>query len=201
MPCRFGRRTRGRLDSSWIVCVPEFLPPLLSDVYCLHQRNLLRLFHGDALTETAGTTGKTTDRKGAHPSGANAPYARAPQGGRPETCGRMGSIRAPLCAVLPSRVLDARSLAMHVAIARKIERAPELLDIPRRNLERWSARSPDSPPPWLREWRQILRRPWPEIAALISELSENAARLRQSSPFAGVLTPAERRRIYEAFRA
>jgi hypothetical protein len=99
------------------------------------------------------------------------------------------------------RVLDARSLAMHVAIARKIERAPGLLDIPHRNLERWSARSHDSPPPWLREWRQILRRPWPEIAALISELSENAARLRQSSPFAGILTPGERRRIYEAFRA
>jgi hypothetical protein len=30
---------------------------------------------------------------------------------------------------------------------------------------------------------------------------EDAIRLRQSSPFAGVLTPAERRRIYEAFRS
>jgi hypothetical protein len=35
---------------------------------------------------------------------------------------------------------------------------------------------------------------------LITELSENATRLRQSSPFAGVLSPVERRRIYEAFR-
>lgn len=100
----------------------------------------------------------------------------------------------------PHRVLDARSLAMHVIAAEKIERDPDLLNIPRRNLERWTAHSGDSPPAWLAEWRQILRKPWPAIAALITELSENATRLRQSSPFAGVLTPIERRRIYEAFR-
>jgi hypothetical protein len=36
---------------------------------------------------------------------------------------------------------------------------------------------------------------------LLVSRSERATRLRQSSPFAGVLTPAERRRVYEAFRA
>jgi hypothetical protein len=99
------------------------------------------------------------------------------------------------------RLLDARSLAMHAVIAQKIERDARLLEIPRRNLERWSARWQDSGPLWIREWRRILEQPWPTIAALITELSENAARLRQSSPFAGVLTTLERRRIYEAFRA
>jgi hypothetical protein len=99
------------------------------------------------------------------------------------------------------RILDARSLAMHVVAAEKIERNSDLLNIPRRNLERWTAHWGDSPPAWLSEWRQILRKPWPVIAALITEQSENATRLRQSSPFAGVLTPMERRRIYEAFRA
>lgn len=98
------------------------------------------------------------------------------------------------------RLLDARSLAMHVVAAEKIERDPDLLNIPRRNLERWMANSGESPAAWLNQWRQILRKPWPVIAALITELSENATRLRQSSPFAGVLTPMERRRIYEAFR-
>src|SRR5438445_7523534 len=53
----------------------------------------------------------------------------------------------------------------------------------------------------LGEWREILDRPWPEIAALITDADEPAVRLRQSSPFAGVLTPGERRRVYEAFRA
>ena len=98
------------------------------------------------------------------------------------------------------RVIDARSLAMHVMAVEKIERDPDLLTIPRRNLERWKDRWGNSPPAWLTEWRQILSKPWPAVAALITELSENATRLRQSSPFAGVLSPGERHKIYEAFR-
>jgi len=99
------------------------------------------------------------------------------------------------------RLLEARSLAMHAVIARKIERNPELLAIPRRNLQRWSARWQEDVPAWAQEWRELLKKSWPEIAALITEPSESSARLRQSSPFAGVLTHEERRRIYEAFRA
>jgi len=90
---------------------------------------------------------------------------------------------------------------MHTVIAQKIERDPKLLRIPRRNLRRWGARSGDPAPAWIKEWREILSKPWPTVAALITELSEEATRLRQSSPFAGVLTSFERRRIYEAFRA
>lgn len=98
------------------------------------------------------------------------------------------------------RLAEARSLALHVAIARKIDRDPTLLEVPKRNLVRWRTRT-DAPPDWIGEWQALLKRPWPEIAALITELSERAARLRQSSPFPGVLTEAERERIYEAFRA
>jgi hypothetical protein len=101
----------------------------------------------------------------------------------------------------PHRLLEARSLAMHALIAAKIANDPALLCKPRRNLELWSARWGREVPRWAVEWRRILDRPWSEIAALISEPSENAARLRQSSPFAGVLTAEERKRIYEAFRA
>lgn len=90
---------------------------------------------------------------------------------------------------------------MHAAIAQKIERDPKLLDVPRNNLKRWKARWENEAPAWYDEWCKIMDRPWPEIAAIITEPSEDGARLRQSSPFAGVLTPEERRRIYEAFRA
>lgn len=99
------------------------------------------------------------------------------------------------------RLLEARSLAMHAVIAEKIERDSSLLAIPRNNLQRWQSRWGNDPPAWFKEWREIMSRPWREIAALITEPSETAARLRQSSPFAGVLNAAERRRIYEAFRA
>lgn len=101
----------------------------------------------------------------------------------------------------PHRLLEARSLAMHALIAAKIANDPGLLSKPRQNLERWSVRWGSDLPLWAVEWRRILDRPWPDIAALISEPSESAARLRQSSPFAGVLTAEERRRIYETFRA
>ena len=99
------------------------------------------------------------------------------------------------------RILDARSLAMHCKIAQKITRDPELLDKAKANLERWSEKSKGPAPQYLREWQQILERPWPEIAELITSMSEDATRLRSSSPFAGVLTTAERDQVYEAFRA
>jgi hypothetical protein len=99
------------------------------------------------------------------------------------------------------RLLEARSLAMHAVIARKVERDPTLLAIAHRNIERWSARWKDRPPAWLKEWHEVLKQPWQQIAALITEPSEHGARVRQSSPFAGVLTNDERWRIYETFRA
>ena len=72
---------------------------------------------------------------------------------------------------------------MHAVIAQKIERNPKLLDIPRNNLQRWRARWDERPPAWYEEWVGIMQRPWSEIAALITEPSEEGARLRQSSPF------------------
>jgi hypothetical protein len=99
------------------------------------------------------------------------------------------------------RLLEARSLAMHAVIARKIARDPGLLEVARSNIERWRARQNSDELTWLNEWRELLNQPWQNIAALITEPSENAARLRQSSPFAGILTNQERWRIYEAFRA
>jgi hypothetical protein len=98
------------------------------------------------------------------------------------------------------RFLDARSLAMHCRIAQKISRDPDLLNKARENLERWLAKTKGPKPRYLREWRQILERPWPAIAELITSMSEEANRLRSSSPFAGVLTQEERDQIYAAFR-
>jgi hypothetical protein len=103
--------------------------------------------------------------------------------------------------LLKHRIIEARSLAMHCLIARKIEADRRLLAAARRNLEKWIVRYGEGTPRALEEWREILDRPWPEIAALITDAGESAARLRQSSPFAGVLTPAERRQVYEAFGA
>lgn len=99
------------------------------------------------------------------------------------------------------RVLEARSLALHCLIARRIMADPSLIAVARHNVDAWRRRAAGAEPGYLDEWRRILALPPPQLAALITEQSENAVRLRQSSPFAGVLTAAERKRIYDAFRA
>jgi hypothetical protein len=147
---------------------------------------------------------KKTSRRGRPPTGNPVPAAermRQMRARRRAAVPKAGRSRPEAGAVYsPHRVLDARSLAMHVMAAEKIDRDRKLLDVPRRNLERWKSRWGVSSPAWVTEWQEILSKPWPAIAALITELTENATRLRQSSPFAGVLSPSERRKVYEAFR-
>jgi hypothetical protein len=98
--------------------------------------------------------------------------------------------------------IDARSLALHEAVAAKLEARPQLLDVARANLARWLARDPAGA---LLEWARLLdQRPLDDILTLLRSSDERAARLRQSSPFAGVLTPEERLAIlrqYDARRA
>ncbi|TMH60494.1 MAG: hypothetical protein E6H57_21360 [Betaproteobacteria bacterium] len=99
------------------------------------------------------------------------------------------------------RVADARSLALHVLAARRIAAEPRLLERARATVARWVERYGEQPPTALREWQELLKRPWQEVAARATELSDDAARLRQSSPLATLLSPAERRRVHDAFRA
>lgn len=96
--------------------------------------------------------------------------------------------------------LDERSLALHRRVADKVLDNPALLDKARENLRRWQNAS-GSPSPAFAEWAHLLTRSADEIAQLLSERSEHATRLRQSSPFCGVLTEAERRAIYESYSA
>jgi hypothetical protein len=101
---------------------------------------------------------------------------------------------------LKHRIVEARSLAMHCLAAQKIMLDPAMLDGVRRTLDVWRARYAEDAPRALDEWAAILRLPWPQIAALITDPGERATRLRQSTPFAGVLSERERERIHAAFR-
>ncbi|HME10015.1 MAG TPA: hypothetical protein VKG25_23355 [Bryobacteraceae bacterium] len=101
--------------------------------------------------------------------------------------------------------IDQRSIALHRAIAEKIEADPTLLSIARDNLDRWAlaAQIPLNDAgrsrPYADAWREILDRPLPELLHLLTEDSERMRALRQATPFAGVLNPAERWAIYELF--
>jgi predicted NAD/FAD-dependent oxidoreductase len=91
-----------------------------------------------------------------------------------------------------------RSLAMHRAIADKLRANPALIEIARANLKHWSLAQPRSKTYW-DAWAEILSRPLPEILDVLVEESEKMNALRQTSPFAGVLEPAERWAIYAQF--
>ena len=94
--------------------------------------------------------------------------------------------------------IDRRSLELHREIAAKLRARPELLEIARENLDRWTQMGGRSQPYWDR-WREILKRPLPEILALLEEESETMTAMRQATPFAGVLEPAERWAVYRRF--
>ena len=94
--------------------------------------------------------------------------------------------------------LDARSLAMHRAIAVKLRQDPTLLAIAHDNLDRWSVSSGGSQP-YFDAWRELLELPLVDLLERILEESERMTAMRQTNPFAGILTPTERWAIYDQF--
>ena len=98
--------------------------------------------------------------------------------------------------------IDARSLELHRLIAAKVRRDPALLDRVRLTLRRW--RDPGDPSRsdrYLAEWERLLSQGPETMLAVAVEDSERAAALRQCSPFAGILTPAERFAFLKAWGA
>ena len=101
--------------------------------------------------------------------------------------------------------IDARSLALDRQVAAKLRADPSLLGRARATLDRWLAQRASAAPAVLREWHEILSR-WPleRILDLLASSDEHTRRLRQSSPFCGILSPEERLAIlkdYESRRA
>ena len=97
-------------------------------------------------------------------------------------------------------LLDARRLATHREIAKRIDADPALLDKALGNIERWS-RQMGRTPPALAEWQGLLHTlPWERIRPLLVQDDEESRRLRQSSPFVGILTQRERMEIRRATR-
>jgi len=109
----------------------------------------------------------------------------APPGPRKEAMRRSGHAR-----------VEARSLAMHRVIAEKLRNNPGLLETAGENIRRWRRQGVDVTA--FAEWEAILGRGVAETVRVLTDPSEEGTRLRQSTPFTGVLTPAERRRFYEA---
>ena len=92
------------------------------------------------------------------------------------------------------RVIEKRILAQHRIIADRLRADPEkVLSHARKNLVRWAAAySNQQRPHWMNEWAVLLDKPIVELIAVLTADTENARRLRSSSPFAGIVSPRER---------
>jgi transcriptional regulator with XRE-family HTH domain len=94
---------------------------------------------------------------------------------------------------------DHRSLALHRAIADRLIKEPrEVLEHAQRNLLLMRDRNPHAHS-LFNEWRSILLRPIDEIVATFLDPGLHGRDLRKVTPFAGVLSTAERSKVYRDF--
>lgn len=99
----------------------------------------------------------------------------------------------------PHRLAEARSLALHRAVAERLRMHPELLDRARQRVHSWLEDGTVARP-YAEAWLALLRGTLEEVTAAIVDTGERARDLRQCSPFAGVLDPRERWRILRGVR-
>ncbi len=95
------------------------------------------------------------------------------------------------------RRAERRSLAYHRVLAARLRRP--MVDDALRLLWKWqdAGRIDER---YAAQWEQVLRSPLADVRRIISEDGRRARDLRQNSPFAGMLSEPERRRILAEVR-
>lgn len=86
-------------------------------------------------------------------------------------------------------------LAYHRVVAQRLD--DQIVEEARHRLRQWHAEQRIDPR-YAARWEKILSRPTAQIAKLISRDDQETTDLRQNSPFAGVLSEPERKRIIDA---
>jgi len=99
------------------------------------------------------------------------------------------------------RFIDARSLAFDRRIAARLRMEPSLIGKAADILRRWLASCAPAARPDLIEWEKLIGGPFETLLATLEGTDERSVRLRQSSPFCGILTPDERNTILKEFQA
>jgi hypothetical protein len=96
-------------------------------------------------------------------------------------------------------VAEDRSLELHRAVAERLRSNPALVERARDRVARW-LRDGTVARPYAEAWQAVLGRPLEELTVFLVDPGEQACRLRQTSPFAGVLAPRERWDILRRMR-
>ena len=98
------------------------------------------------------------------------------------------------------RLAEARSLELHRAVAAVLRREPERVAAARARVQRWRAEG-SVPLPYVEAWERHLAGPLEALCAALVDEGEKARALRQVTPFAGVVDPRTRWRIWREVRA
>lgn len=93
------------------------------------------------------------------------------------------------------RSAELQALAYHRLVAERLDE--RLVDQARRRLRRWRKEGRVDPR-WIDDWEHVLEQPLAQIKRRIGANTVKARELRQTSPFAGVLSEHERRRLAHA---
>jgi hypothetical protein len=102
-------------------------------------------------------------------------------------------------ALNPHERIDLVNAEQDRVVASRLRRDNRVLLLARRNLRRWMAKD-ERPRPVFLEWELVLSKlTRHEIADFLESNTPMAQRLRQSNPFAGVLSKAERMAIWRKY--
>lgn len=193
-PVRARRHARARQEP---VCRHLRQPPELSCIsywiyYSMIAIRTLRQASGltqAALAQAGGTSQPTI---AAYEAGRKSPTLATV-----DRLARGAGLEATVVFHPPMTREDRRSLALHQAIARRLERDPAaVLERARQTLARMQA-VVSGYSQFIREWSILLDRPLTALLEVLTDPSPWARELRHVTPFAGVLSTGER---VEAFR-
>ena len=156
---------------------------------------LIRAAVGMTQREFAEAAGTSQPAVAAYESGAKSPTWRTVE----RIANSVGLSCFPVVGTPLTREQE-RSLFVHAAVVRELRsREAEVLDIARENIAKMRSVNPHAHR-LLDEWERILRGSTDQIVAHMLDPSERGQDLRQASPFAGVLTAAQRVAAYRSFR-
>ena len=92
--------------------------------------------------------------------------------------------------------LDQFSLRLHEEVAKLVCVDPDLLNRARANILRWKKQLGTSATRDLDVWSDILSQPLDDIVSALVARTETGNRLRQSSPFCGIISQARRMELF-----
>jgi hypothetical protein len=94
---------------------------------------------------------------------------------------------------------EERSLEIHRLVAEELRRDPARLERVRARVRGWLADG-SVHPVYAQRWWQILSRPLEDVIAAMTDPGEDARALRQASPFAGLVDPRTRWKVWRSVR-